>query len=307
VKGIAWPKRDEEMLRRLHAQGLSDAEIGRRMQRSASSIKARRGVLGCVVDRAWKQAEIDQALALHGKQTTVQIAALLGRSLSSTYQLFFRHGLTEPKSSQAEREALIKFIAKHHAQQWSDSEIAAAWSAKHPDRAVGRQWIRDVRCQKLGLPKNGVTTDRFRRRVAAKTQEQLEKAGLPSMGHLRREAFKAFCVRQGWPQVDRPRLAQILNLLYEQGPHTREQISAKIGVKWQGTENHPASRMGLKIGTGASAMSVLMKLGLVVRLRRTFCTGKGKGQCCFMYAIAPGVVRGKTASSTAGVPARKVT
>jgi hypothetical protein len=286
-----WTQRDEQILARLHGAGVCDATIAVRLNRTEVAIRSRRKVLGCVADRKWHPDQVERAKALHGKRTAEQIAAELGKSASGVYQLFFRLGLTKDRWSDRERKTLRNYIRDRYAQQWSDSEIAAGWSAKHSERTVTREWVTEVRRLQLGLPAWG-NSDRRRRRVAEKTREQIRKAGLPSIGHLRREAFKAFCVRQGWPQVTRPRLAQILNLLYEQGPHTRQQIAKRIGASWKATANHPATRKGLKLGTGRSAMGVLMELGLVVRLRRTFRTGRGKGQCVFMYAIAPGVVRG---------------
>jgi hypothetical protein len=86
-----------------------------------------------------------------------------------------------------------------------------------------------------------------------------------------------------------------LNLLYEDGPHTREQIAKAIGLRWAGTPNgrHPASRHSLSgNGPGGSYMATLQRMGLVIRLGRKIRTGRGKGQSVNAYAIAPGVVRG---------------
>lgn len=246
--------------------------------------------------RPWTAREKRHAVAMHGKATTVAIAAALDRSLSSTYQIFFKLGLTKPRWSKSERRALKRYIRAQYDREWSDTEIAVGWSKKHPERTVDRGWISEVRREQLKLQSRGPYSKRYRRRVARTTKEQLRTAGLPSIGHLRKKAFEDFAVRQGWPGVNRPRLVQILNLLYERGPHTREAIAKAIGVRWAGTPNgkHPASRHSMYCNApGGSATAVLIRIGLVVKLGRNVKTGPGRGQRVCLYAIAPGVKRGK--------------
>jgi hypothetical protein len=143
-----------------------------------------------------------------------------------------------------DRPAIHAWIRVKHPEQWSDSEIANGWNELHPDAPLDRRCITLLR-NEIGLPPWHSQTERYRRRVAAKTKEQLAKAGLPTIGHLRRQAYAEWCAQAGWPGITRPRLAQILNLLYERGPHTREQIAKAIGMRWEPKGDHPASRCGL--------------------------------------------------------------
>jgi hypothetical protein len=95
-------------------------------------------------------------VAWHGKLTTVEIAAQLGRGVSSVYQLFFRLGLTKARWTKEERRQLREYIRARYAEEWSDTEIAVGWSAEHPDRTVDRGWVSEVRREKLHLPSRGV-------------------------------------------------------------------------------------------------------------------------------------------------------
>jgi AraC-like DNA-binding protein len=292
MKPRRWTKSEERLLAKWHAADVPDDEIGQRLERSESSVKAKRGMIGCVRDRWWTPEQIERANALHGKLTAAEISAELGKSVSSVYQLFYRLGLTQPRWTDRQRKALRQYIRTRYREQWSDTEIAEGWSREHPERTVDRGWVSEVRRQKLKLSARGPWSDRYRRRVARKTKEQLRKAGLPSIGYLRLKAFEEFAVRQGWPALKRPRLVQIMNLLYENGPHTRPQIAAALGLKWGPKTSHPNGTGLAGNGPGGSYLAELQRLKLVVRMPRTVRYGPRKGQARSLYAIAPGVVRG---------------
>ena len=226
--------------------------------------------------KQWKAAGLEMSVA----------ATRLHRSRSSVYQKLDQLGLTKKRRR---RRGLKTFIRKYHRLGWSDVEVAAAWSRQHPDDPLSREWIGDVRAR-MGLPHNACSSHR-RQRVAKRTAEQLRKAGLKSLAELRVKAFSDFGTRNGWPGITQPRLVQILNLLYERGPHTREAIAKAVGMTWKSSTRHPATRKALKIGNGRSCMGVLMELGLVVKLPGRPIAGKGRGRSFCLYAIAPHVHR----------------
>lgn len=226
--------------------------------------------------RRWKAAGVSAFVA----------AQRLGRSESSVYNQIFVGGLTKKRRR---RRGLKTFIRKFHKLGWSDVEVAAEWTRQHPEDPLSREWIGDIR-SRIGLPHNAYS-DHRRQRVAKRTAEQLRRAGLKSLAELRVKAFSDFGTRNGWPGITQPRLVQILNLLYERGPHTREAIAKAVGMTWKDSPNHPATRRALKIGNGRSCMGVLMSLGLVVRLPGRPVRNGGQGHNLHLYAIAPHVRR----------------
>jgi hypothetical protein len=288
-----WTKRDEQLLAKLHAAGVPDDQIAARVRRTAVAVKSRRTVLGLVADRRWKPEHVEKVRKEFTTRKAKDIAAEIGKTDQEIYRLARRLGLQKLRHwSKRERAELAAFIRSKNKLGWSDAEISTEWNKRHAELTVSREWVMEVRREKLGLPSNAFSEHR-RLTVAAKTREQLEKAGLPSIGHLRVEAYKAYCARVGWPQVSRPRLAQILNALYEQGPKTLPELAAAIGMRWRPSKHHP-NGVGLTgNGPGGSYTGELTKLGLVVRLGRKARYATGKGKVRFIYAIAPGVVRGK--------------
>jgi hypothetical protein len=293
VRKNSWTKRNERLAVKYRRMGMRFDEIGELLGRTGIAVRSRLKVLGCVDrSRFWSEEHKLLVRKHYGRIPTKELAAIVGRSVQKIYALANRLGILlgwhwKPE----ERQALRDYIAARWADQWSDREIERGWNEAHPELATERGWISEVR-RSMKLKSHGSGSTRFRLRVAEKTKEQLAKAGLPSIGHLRREAFKSFCTRQGWPQVTRPRLAQIMNLLYEQGPKTLPEIAAAIGVRWRTDKRRP-NGIGLPgNGPGGSYTAELMRLRLVVRLGRKAKYGPGRGQSRFLYAIAPGVVRG---------------
>jgi hypothetical protein len=278
-----WTYHEEDQLAEYRGEGLCLKEIAERLGRTVASVRSRSKLLKLVPDRRWSDAEKQFAIEQRGKLTIDQIAEQLGRSRSAIYQLWDRLNLCE---RQQDSRPLQAFIREKHPLGWSDAEMAAAWSAEHPEYTVGREWVMELRRDKLGLPHNAYSQHR-RRRVAEKTKEQLAKAGLPSIGHLRARAFQQFAARHGWPADLRPRAVQILDLLYQRGPHTRRQIFDAIGMPWKGSRKSLVSN-----DPEGSYLAHLAARGLIVVSQRAV-RGKGRGKSVNVYAIAPHVRRGE--------------
>jgi len=158
----------------------------------------------------------------YGKMPTAQIARVMGKSVGSVYRAAERFGLSEKNPHHGRNAKFVAFVRDCHAKGWSDAETAAAWGCERHTAERARN--------RLGLPHNAYSEHR-RRRVAEKTQQQLRKAGLPSIGHLRVEAFKKYARDHGWPEDLKPRQVQILELLWVNGPMTRENIGQALGMK----------------------------------------------------------------------------
>jgi hypothetical protein len=200
------------------------------------------------------------------------VAEELGRTLTSIYQLRDRLGLCKKANRYGpEFEA---FIREKHALGWSDAEIAAAHGNGCERHTVGA-WRK-----RLGLAVNTLSEHR-RRKVAAKTREQLKRAGLPSIGYLRVKAFRDRARVAGWPEDLRPRAVQILNALWEHGPLTRRQLADIIGMPWKGTRKSLCSN-----DPEGSYLAHLINRGLVISLHRAHkITGKGRGRSVNLYSL----------------------
>lgn len=232
--------------------------------------------------RLWTEEEKATAIANRGTLTAAEIGRLIGRTTRAVHMFFLAQGIAQKRH---QRPELPEFIRAHHAQGWSDAEMAAEWSRLHPDAPLSRQHLGDIRAQRLGLPHNAYSAHR-RQRVAEKTREQCQAAGVKNLAEVRRLAYDAFARRQGWPEDLRPRAVQILKLLYEQGPHTRQQIAEAIGMPWKGSRKSLVSN-----DPEGSYLAHLIARGLVVQLPRLV-KGKGRGKSVHLYAIAPGIQRG---------------
>jgi hypothetical protein len=232
--------------------------------------------------RFWTDEELAFLRENYAAMSREQLGAKLGRSLSSVSQAAAKQRLTRllcPK------QGFDDFIREKHARQWSDSEIAAGWSAKFPGRQrINRRTVGDHRAR-MGLAAHHVATTRYRLRVAAKTREQCEKAGLASLALVRRRAFEQYAIDNGWPaELRRPRQVQIMNCLYELGPQTRRQIAARIGMPWKGKKTMYGNDVG------GSYLAYLMRLGLVVKQKKV--ARDPDGTRVDLYSIPVHVVRG---------------
>lgn len=279
-----WTADEDRLLRVLHAQGKSRDEMSAAIGRSESGVKTRLARLGLTKDRRFTDAEKQFVIDSNGTLTADQIATHLGRSRSSIHQVRDRLGLCD---RQRDGRPLQEFIREKHPLGWSDAEVAAAWNAANPTESVSREWVTEVRRDKCGLPHNAYSTHR-RQKVAEKTREQLAAAGVNSLAEVRRLAFDQFATRHGWPADLRPRAVQILDLLYQKGPHTREQIAEAIKMPWKGSRKSLCSN-----DPEGSYLAHLIARGLVVASKRAHKVhGQGSGKSCDVYAIAPHVTRG---------------
>lgn len=228
--------------------------------------------------RSWKAAERAMLRRDYARRPAALIAARLKRTKSQVYQQAAKLGLSKnPHLDWGELDADLRRL---HADGWSDAEIA-----QHFQQALGRYVSREAvgdRRRTLRL-KHNAFSDHRRRRVAARTREQLARAGISKLGYLRVVAWSAASRRCGWPGDLRPRAVQILNLLYERGPLTRRQIAEAIGMPWKGSRKTLVSndREGTYLWN-------LVNRGLVVRLPRLV-KGVGKGRSQHLYTLALGV------------------
>lgn len=231
--------------------------------------------------KPYTDAELAVLRQAFGIRTAACVAKSLGRTASSVYQAWARLGLSQKRRNPG---PLRRFIRAKHRLGWSDNEIAEAWCAEHPGQSAARECVCDHR-RRLGLGSNRLSKH-CRARVAKKTQEQCDKAGVKSLAEVRRLAFNQFAERHGWPADLRPRAVQILDLLYQHGPKTRRQIAEATGMSWIG------SRSSLKSNDPeGSYLAHLIARGLVVRTLKSV-KGRGKGGSCDLYSITPHVRRG---------------
>ena len=196
-----------------------------------------------------------------------EIATAIGRNVFSVYNAAFRLGLTECQRIRA--PGFEAFLRAKHRLGWSDMEIAECWGG------VDRHAVSAMR-QRLGLP-SVLHSEHQRDNVRRKTAEQLKAAGLPSIGHLRVEAFKRRAREAGWPEDIKPRQVQILNLLWERGPMTREQLGQALGLTKKprgisrGRQMKPWYPMHCNTpvhGADTSYVADLMRRGMVISLGR---------------------------------------
>lgn len=228
--------------------------------------------------RHWTPLESARLRRDYGRVPVEKIAASLGRTTGSVYQRAAKLRLN--KSSRIDWTCLDAEIRLLHAGGWTDAEICATLG-RIAGRHVGREAV-GARRRVLGLPHNGFSEHR-RRTVAAKTKEQLDRAGVATLAELRCQAWGDAARRCGWPRDLRPRAVQILNTLFQRGPMTRRQISDAVGMPWKGSRRSLVSndREGTYLWN-------LVHRGLVVRLPRLV-KGVGKGRSLHLYALALGV------------------
>lgn len=247
--------------------------------------------------RKWTAAEVALLKCRYGTCPAEEIAAELRRPLHQVYNAANRHGLaTRQRGLPEEFDEILRVF---HDYGWSDSEIADFWCLS--GHIIDRRTICDHR-KRLRLPSNAFS-ERRRRRVAEKTREQCRRAGVGSLAEVRRQAFQRFARARGWPDDLAPRCVQMLDAMYEQGPMTRRQLAAAIGMPWKGSRKSLVGN-----GPGGSYLATLMRRGLVVAQKRAVKQpGKGKGKSVNLYLIPLHVKRGlqhgtQTCAGTARQP-----
>jgi len=118
--------------------------------------------------------------------------------------------------------------------------------------------------------------------------DKCEDYGVKNMGEYRSKRFQKFASERGWPGLS-VRGAQIADLLYERGPHTREEICKALDMPTH--NDNQRKRLAGRV-PGGMYTAELIRAGVVVALTRKRRQG-GKGKNVTEYAIAPGTVRGK--------------
>lgn len=289
----AWSPREVALLRRRRREGYTLARIATELGRSPESVKAYATKHRIGQRAKWTEREKQFVRDHHATMTAGQIAAAIGRSKNQIHAAVQRLGLNRRLCPHG--AALKQYAIERHADGWSDQEIADGWSAQHPDRVpLGRHTIGELR-RRLGLASNRLH-EHQRERVRRNTAEQLRKAGLPSIGHLRVEAFKKFARERGWPEGLGPREVQILDALWQHGPQTRRELAERIGAPWKGTRK---TLVGNK--PGGSYLAILMRAGLVVKLPLRIYQGRrGSSYCVYSLPLSVAPNRVDQSQSTGG-------
>jgi hypothetical protein len=217
--------------------------------------------------------------------TAAQLGELFGVSAGTIYARAMFLGISQPQGLVMRNPELQDLLRARHADGWLDGEIAAAWSQDHPELVCDRRTLTAIR-NALKLPSNA-GNKRHRDQIRQRTRQQLAAAGLESVADLRAEAYRRYVREHGWPDYLRVRHVQILDLLYERGPHTREQIAQAIGWRIERGQRYMLSS---KYGRG-SYLSDLLAAGLVVRSRTRCVRGDRRGKSLYQYFCAVHVVR----------------
>lgn len=228
----------------------------------------------------WTPDEDDVVRSRYGQEPVASLADSLGRTVKAVYQRAESLGLTRAYAGRL--PGLEEFVAAKHAEGWSDAEVAR-------ERGCERHTVGDARVR-LGLPPNAGAkgchwSDRQRERVRRRTAEQLEVAGLSSLGALRSAVWAGRVAAAGWPADLPPRQAQILDMLHARGPMTRRELCDALGLPWRGTRKSLQNKKN-------SHLAELIARGLVVCLGKIE-RGKGKGCSTNRYALPLWVTRGE--------------
>ena len=222
------------------------------------------------MSRLFTDEQIEYVRAHYGRLTAAQIAQKIGRSASGVYQLAGRLGLSRKRPRLG--DAFDRKLKDLHGQGLTDTAIAARLGCE-------RHTVGDHR-GKLGLPANTHSAWQ-RRRVAARTREQLRRAGLPTLAALRAQAYRDRAAAAGWPDDLRPRAVQILNALWDRGPMTRRELAEAIGMPWKGSRKSLTSN-----DPEGSYLAHLIKRGLVINLGRLRkASGRGHSTCVYSLPL----------------------
>jgi hypothetical protein len=286
-KPASWTEGERRFLA-THFLQLSHAQIASALGRTVKAVNSFAKKTGIVRDRRWPAADLERVRTAGLSVTAAELARQLGRSETSVHQARHKMGLSRKVSPHgAEFEA---FVREKHAMGWSDREVAEAWTKRWPDCRPCERHSVGVARARLGLPDNALSEHR-RRLVAQKTAEQLKGAGLPSIGHLRVEAFRRRAIEAGWPEDLGPRHVQILNALWDNGPMTRRELAAAIGMPWK--DSRASLRSNDPEGT---YLAHLIRRGMVVCMKRVVQRKvpgprSGMGTNVSLYCLSPTIER----------------
>lgn len=234
--------------------------------------------------RLWTQSELTIVRERTAAgETAAQLAARLGKSLSSIYQCRRKLGLHKPLRHTS--ALLDPFIRELHARELCDPEIVAEWTRLQGATLgpISREWVSERR-RAMGLPSNALSLRR-RALIGQKTREQLAAAGLRSMADLRIAAHRKLAIDSGWPADLRLRETQILNLIWERGPLTKREICEALNMPFRGARNTLRGN-----DKGGTYMATLMRRGLLIKFRRAVRTGR-RGGNVDLYSLSLDVQR----------------
>lgn len=237
--------------------------------------------------KPWTSEQLAELRRWYRKIPTKELAERVGHSLSSTYQQVKNIGLSAPMRFVSDQDC-CDFIATHHPEGWSDTDLANMLAEKH-GFGVDRHRLTKLR-KSLGLPSNA-RSQKFIKKVRQNTQRQIEREGLPSLSGLRARKFNQWKRSLGWPDDLSVRAVQALETIYRVGPMTRLQLCDAMGIDGTGKKNRTQPKSNAKGGT---VLAELQRAGLIDRLNKVICldktkTGKAAGKQVSVYFINPGV------------------
>ena len=220
--------------------------------------------------RAWSEREDEIVRQQYKEQPVAEIAADIDRTVLAVRLAAIRLGVAA-KHDRGKSERNREIIKRMNAEGYTDAEISAVagWSRRHVSKVRVR----------LGLPSNR-QSERYRKRVSAKTREQCDKAGLATLADVRRTAHQDLIRRMGWPDHLALRSAQLAELLWIHGPLTRRQLATLAGVRWLGSKKTFKTKR-----PGGSYLAELQREGLVVQLRKAVPRGDGFADSIYMLAM----------------------
>lgn len=194
------------------------------------------------------------------------IARRLGRTAQQVWRQAYKLGL--PRHNQwlrptPEQEAMLAAVA-------ADGRCDRCCADTLGCNRVTAKRVR----QRLGLPPGaGRSCACQRLRGEARVREQIARGEHPrTLGYARQAQAR------GWPVGLSPKHLDVLDVLYERGPHTRRGVAESLGLPWRGRATLSST------GPGGNYLADLVGWGLVVRLPR-----QREGH---LYMIPLGVERG---------------
>lgn len=263
-------------------------ELGPQRYRRVARDRIIRGAMraaearGC---RKWSQEEERLFRNQYGTVTAAALAGKLGCKVEHVFAKAHRLGLASHYAGNR-RADLERRLRKRNAEGWPDAEIAREFGCE-------RHTVSRLRVQ-LALPYQGRSA-RARARIAAKTRQQLARAGLRSLAEVRTRSHRMRARRGGWPEDLKIRQVEIMELLLARGPMTRDQIGEALGMGHHRKANSPRGWWYQMMcnpygGHGATSyMADLIRRGLVVNLGRCVRNGppgRQQGHNTALYAPA---------------------
>jgi hypothetical protein len=205
----------------------------------------------------WTPADVEVLRRDYGRVPAPIIAAAMGRNVWQVRAAAKRYGLASTYAwFTKRREDIETCLRSRNAEGWPDAEVAQ-------ELGLDRHAVSGLR-RRLGLPSQQYS-ERVRRKTAAAAAEQCRRMGVPNMGKLRVQVYRARARASGWPEDLRWRAVQILNALWDHGPMTRRQLAEAIGMPWK-EGVHCNNLTGN--GPGGTYTAELMRRGLVVCMGR---------------------------------------